>query len=66
MRELKKNYRIFESVKDICDSCGDKLDRHVDYYGKKKEKDKAKVRKILIDGKVVNEIFSKLMFAGYY
>ena len=66
MTEIRSCYRIFDSVKDICEKCCDKLDKHVDYYGKKKTKDKLAIRKILLEGKVINEIYSGLMFAGYY
>lgn len=64
--ELKPTYRIFDDLVDVCDDCGKSINRHVNYYGKKKEKDKAAVKSKLLAGAVVNERFRAMMFAGYY
>ena len=66
MRELRSIYRIFPDIVDVCDKCGDKLNQHVNYWGKKKESDKLKVRQILMTGELVNNRFKQLMYAGYF
>jgi len=66
MCELRSVYRIFPDIVDICDECGVSLNQHLNYWGKKKESDKLKVRQILMDGKLVNDRFKQLMCAGYF
>ena len=65
MRELKSVYRIFPDLTKVCEKCGVKLDYHIDYYGKKKPKDKLAVRAILLSGVAVSQRHSALMNTGY-
>jgi len=65
MGELRSIYRVFPDLVDVCDSCGDKLNSHLDYFGDKKEKDKKAVRGILLGGVGVQGRFSEMMNAGY-
>jgi len=66
MSEIKPSYRVFYHLKDICTDCGDEIDKHVDYYGVKREKDKQAVKDVLINGIAVQKIYKQMMFAGYY
>ena len=65
MGEVKSVYRVLPDLADVCNDCGEKMNSHVDYYGKKKQKDKDAVRIILLNGFAVNQRYSALMNAGY-
>ena len=65
MCEIMISYRIFPNLKDICSECGDEIDKYINYYGVKKEKDKQAVKGILLNGVVVQKVYKQLMFAGY-
>ncbi len=65
MTEVRDIYRVLPDVVDVCNKCGGKMNSHVDYYGKKKQKDKDAVRNILLNGFAVSQRYSALMNAGY-
>jgi hypothetical protein len=65
MAEVRSVYRVLPDVADVCYKCGEKMNSHVDYYGKKKQKDKDAVKSILLNGFAVNQRYSALMNAGY-
>lgn len=65
MEEVKGIYRV-HNLKDICQDCGHKADRFVNYYGKKKRADLINLKAYLNDCHVVRVKYMALMNGGYY
>lgn len=65
MREIKDVWRI-HGMTDICECCGNKADKFIDYYGKKKKQDKQKLKSYLNTGVMVQKKYSAQINAGYY
>lgn len=65
MREVKDIYQVHDMV-DICESCGNKADKFVDYYGVKNKSDKFKLKQYLNTGIEVQNKYNALIHAGYY
>ena len=65
MREIKDVWRV-HGMADICECCGNKADRFIAYYGKKKLQDKQRLKSYLNTGAMVQKKYSAQINAGYY
>lgn len=65
MVEIKDIWQVHE-FKGICQSCGDKANTFIGYWGKKKDKDKADLKSYLNSGLAVTRKYSALINGGYY
>lgn len=61
---LKEHYRV--GYVHLCDSCGAKANKFVNYFGVKKPADLAALHQFLIGGIKPMADFSALMNGGYY
>lgn len=62
--KISEIYQV--GYEDICERCGDKANRFVNYYGKKKPDDKEALRLFLVGGALPMRDYSALANAGYY
>lgn len=65
METIKSCYAVTSNL-DMCAKCARKADSFVSYYGRKKESDKAKLKRFLLSGYQAVKDFSSLMNGGYY
>ena len=65
METIRECYAVTDNL-DMCAKCARKADSFVDYYGKKRESDKAKLRQFLLAGFQATRDFNSLMNGGYY
>ncbi len=69
LTELKKQYQT-PFVKLLCNSCGEKANSFINYYGKKKRKDIEKLDRYVRSGKLSKQAeinyYNKLNNAGYF
>jgi hypothetical protein len=63
--ELKAIYQT-PQLKALCNSCGEVADSFVNYYGKKKPEDVARLHLFLMSGKRQVDILTATMNAGYF
>lgn len=64
LTELREIYRCGGMI-EICNKCGSKSDSFINYYGKKKQKDKDDLFEFLLSGKLVQDRFYQINNAGY-
>lgn len=64
-RELLSIYQVSQ-YRDLCNSCATNSDGYINYFGKKKDKDKKKLREHLVNGVLVIRSYQAMMNAGYY
>lgn len=67
--ELNKTYQLWH-VKKLCWPCSKVANSFLNYYGVKREEDKAKLKSFLESGGLAilnfNRLYQSLMFGGYY
>ena len=64
LNDLRDIYRV-GGIVNLCNRCGDRANSFVDYYGKKKEKDKKDLSDFLMSGELVKKRFDEINNAGY-
>lgn len=64
IEQIRKIYSVCNNL-DMCAKCARKADSFVDYYGKKKPEDVAKLKRFLLSGYQAKKDFSALMNGGY-
>ena len=62
--DLRSNYSV-HGFKTVCPKCGDKANSFVNYWGKKKLKDKVNLKMYLNGGIMAQRKYSQLINAGY-
>ena len=65
METLRPCYALTDNA-DMCEKCALTADSFVDYFGKKKAKDKQSLKSFILRGYEMNKIYSGLMCAGYF
>ncbi len=65
MREVKSVLAV-HGMTSICGSCGDKASKFINYWGKKKRKDRVALNNYLNTGAMVQKKYSAQINAGYY
>ena len=64
LNEIRLIYRI-HGMLELCESCGDKSSKFINYYGKKKESDLLKLKNYFNSGRMILNKYSAMMNAGY-
>ena len=63
--QLRSIYRVVDT-EFICENCAEKVNKFVNYYGPKKDKDRQAVKRFLNSGINATRAYESMMNAGYY